>query len=86
MFPRIIPQQLRTAILITIGLLALASPGAALAQGVVLPLQGFLTDEVGAAMGYVVPAICLALVAAYALYDMTHARPPAIAEQALPEQ
>jgi len=49
-------------------------------------LHGAVMDEVGAAMGYVVPAICLALVAAYALYDMTHARPPAIAEHALPEQ
>jgi FHS family L-fucose permease-like MFS transporter len=43
-------------------------------------------DEVGAAMGYIIPGICLALVAAYALYDMTHERPTLTADSALAEQ
>jgi FHS family L-fucose permease-like MFS transporter len=43
-------------------------------------------DEVGAAMGYIVPAICLALVAVYALYDMTHERPTLTADSELAEQ
>jgi FHS family L-fucose permease-like MFS transporter len=31
-------------------------------------------DEVGAALAFVVPGICLALVAAYALFDLRHRR------------
>jgi len=43
-------------------------------------------DKVGAAMGFIVPGICLASVAAYALYDMIHERPPVVADSALAEQ
>jgi FHS family L-fucose permease-like MFS transporter len=49
-------------------------------------LHGAVMDELGAAMGYVIPAICLALVAAYALYDMTHERPLVAADSALSDQ
>jgi FHS family L-fucose permease-like MFS transporter len=49
-------------------------------------VHGAVMDEVGAAMGYIVPGICLALVAAYALYDMTHQRSEVVTDSALAEQ
>jgi FHS family L-fucose permease-like MFS transporter len=47
----------------------------AILGGAIVPLvQGKLMDEVGAALAFVVPGICLALVAAYALFDLRHSR------------
>jgi len=34
------------------------------------PLQGKIMDSVGTAQGFIVPAVCLAFVAAYALFDL----------------
>lgn len=62
--------------------LVMAILGGALAPMV----HGAVMDEVGAAMGYIVPGICLALVAAYALYDMTHQRSEVVTDSALAEQ
>lgn len=43
----------------------------AILGGAILPLvQGRLMDVVGAALAYVVPAVCLAMVTCYALYDL----------------
>jgi FHS family L-fucose permease-like MFS transporter len=43
----------------------------AILGGAIFPLiQGKVMDEVGAALAFVVPGICLALVAAYALFDL----------------
>ena len=43
----------------------------AILGGAIMPLvQGKVMDEVGAALGFVVPGICLALVGAYALFDL----------------
>ena len=43
----------------------------AILGGAIMPLvQGKVMDEVGAAIGFVVPGICLALVGAYALFDL----------------
>jgi MFS transporter, FHS family, L-fucose permease len=46
----------------------------AILGGAIMPLvQGKLMDEVGAALAYAVPGVCLALVACYALFDLrTH--------------
>ena len=47
----------------------------AILGGAILPLvQGKVMDEVGAALAFVVPGICLAFVAAYALFDLRHSR------------
>jgi MFS transporter, FHS family, L-fucose permease len=47
----------------------------AILGGAIMPLiQGKLMDEVGAALAYVVPGVCLALVGCYALFDLTHNR------------
>jgi len=62
--------------------LVMAILGGALAPMV----HGVVMDEVGAAMGFIVPGICLSLVAAYALYDMLHERPQVVADSALAEQ
>jgi len=62
--------------------LVMAILGGALAPMV----HGAVMDEVGAAMGFIVPGICLALVGAYALYDMTHERPAVVADSVLAEQ
>ena len=62
--------------------LVMAILGGALAPMV----HGVVMDEVGAAMGFIVPGICLSLVAAYALYDMMHERPQVVADSALAEQ
>lgn len=51
--------------------LVMAILGGALAPMV----HGAIMDLVGAAMGFIVPGISLALVAAYALYDLMHDRP-----------
>jgi MFS transporter, FHS family, L-fucose permease len=34
------------------------------------PIQGKLMDEVGAALAFIVPAVCLSVVALYALFDL----------------
>ena len=47
----------------------------AILGGAIAPLvQGAVMDRAGAAIGFVVPGICLALVGAYALYDLRHTR------------
>ena len=48
------------------------------------PLQGKIMDNVGTAAGFIVPATCLALVAAYALFDLRTKRDgaPLVAEGA----
>ncbi len=47
----------------------------AILGGATVPLlQAVVMDVAGAAIGFVVPAVCLALVAAYAGYDLTHTR------------
>jgi MFS transporter, FHS family, L-fucose permease len=38
------------------------------------PVQGLIMDSAGTAEGFVVPAVCLALVAAYALFDLRSSR------------
>jgi FHS family L-fucose permease-like MFS transporter len=38
------------------------------------PLQGKIMDNVGTSQGFIVPAVCMALVAAYALFDLTTKR------------
>ena len=43
---------------------------AILGGAIMPPIQGKVMDEVGAALGFVVPGICLALVGAYALFDL----------------
>ena len=57
--------------------LVMAILGGALAPMV----HGVVMDVAGAAMGYVVPGVCLAMVAAYALFDMRSHR-PAVGEPA----
>ncbi len=48
----------------------------AILGGAIVPMvHAAVMDAVGPAMGYVVPGICLALVAAYAVFDLTHSRP-----------
>jgi MFS transporter, FHS family, L-fucose permease len=43
----------------------------AILGGALLPLlQGKVMDDFGAAVGYIVPAVCLAIVTAYALFDL----------------
>jgi FHS family L-fucose permease-like MFS transporter len=57
----------------------------AILGGALLPLvQGKLMDVVGSAFAYIVPAICLGLVACYALFDLRTARHtgPLVAEGA----
>ncbi len=56
----------------------------AILGGALMPMvQGAVMDGVGPAMGYVVPAVCLALVGAYALFDLRNTR-PAISDGVLP--
>ena len=38
------------------------------------PVHGLVMDEFGASIGYIVPGVCLALVAAYALFDLRTGR------------
>jgi FHS family L-fucose permease-like MFS transporter len=48
----------------------------AILGGAIMPMvHGAVMDEVGPAMGYVVPGVCLALVGAYALFDLRNTRP-----------
>jgi MFS transporter, FHS family, L-fucose permease len=57
----------------------------AILGGALLPLvQGRLMDQVGTATAFIVPAICLALVTCYALFDLRTRRPggPPVAEGA----
>ncbi|MDO5093406.1 MAG: L-fucose:H+ symporter permease [Propionibacteriaceae bacterium] len=47
----------------------------AILGGATIPLlQAAVMDVAGSAVGFIVPAVCLALVAAYAGYDLTHTR------------
>jgi FHS family L-fucose permease-like MFS transporter len=56
----------------------------AILGGAVMPMvHGAVMDEVGPAMGYVVPGVCLALVGAYALFDLRSKR-PAISSNSAP--
>jgi MFS transporter, FHS family, L-fucose permease len=56
----------------------------AILGGALAPLvHGAVMDMAGAAIGYIVPAFCLALVAAYALYDIIHERPAMVVGSAL---
>jgi FHS family L-fucose permease-like MFS transporter len=57
----------------------------AILGGALLPLvQGRLMDQVGTATAFIVPAVCLALVTAYALFDLRTRREggPLVAEGA----
>lgn len=48
----------------------------AILGGALLPMvHGAVMDAAGPAMGYAVPGVCLAVVAAYALFDLRHPRP-----------
>ena len=48
----------------------------AILGGAMMPMvHAAVMDEVGPAMGYVVPGVCLALVGAYALFDLRNTRP-----------
>jgi MFS transporter, FHS family, L-fucose permease len=56
----------------------------AILGGAIMPLvHAAVMDGVGPAMGYLVPGVCLALVGAYALFDL-RSRRPAISDEALP--
>ena len=56
----------------------------AILGGAIMPMvHAAVMDEVGPAMGYVVPGVCLALVGAYALFDLRNTR-PAISDEVLP--
>ena len=47
----------------------------AILGGALIPMvQARVMDVAGSAVGFIVPAVCLALVAAYAAYDMLHTR------------
>lgn len=49
----------------------------AILGGALLPMvQGVVMDTAGPALGYVVPGVCLALVAAYAVFDLRTGRSP----------
>jgi FHS family L-fucose permease-like MFS transporter len=57
----------------------------AILGGAILPMvHAAVMDQVGPAMGYVVPGVCLALVGAYALFDLRNTR-PAISDEVLSE-
>ncbi|MGD8150055.1 L-fucose:H+ symporter permease [Ornithinimicrobium sp. Y1694] len=48
----------------------------AILGGALVPMiHAVVMDVAGSAMGYVVPAVCLALVALYAVFDLRHSRP-----------
>ncbi len=58
----------------------------AILGGAIMPMaHAAVMDLAGSAMGYIVPAICLALVAAYALFDLNHTRPDIVDEQDEPD-
>mgnify|MGYP001093248244 FL=1 len=43
----------------------------AIVGGAILPLaQGFILDQTSPAFSFIVPAICFAVVTAYAIYDL----------------
>ena len=44
--------------------------------------HAFVMDVFSPALGYVVPGICLAMVAAYALFDLRTSRDPDLADPA----
>ena len=57
----------------------------AILGGALLPLvHGAVMDHAGHGVGFIVPAVCLALVASYALFDLGSARHggPLVAEGA----
>jgi MFS transporter, FHS family, L-fucose permease len=57
----------------------------AILGGALMPMvHGAVMDVAGPALGYVVPGICLALVGAYALFDLRNERPPIGADAELP--
>jgi MFS transporter, FHS family, L-fucose permease len=57
----------------------------AILGGALMPMvHGAIMDVAGPALGYVVPGICLALVGAYALFDLRNERPPIGADAELP--
>ncbi len=56
----------------------------AILGGAIMPLaHAAVMDGAGPAMGYVIPGVCLALVGAYALFDIRNKR-PAISDEVLP--
>lgn len=57
----------------------------AILGGALMPMvHGVVMDMASPALGYVVPGICLALVAAYALFDLRNERPSIRADAELP--
>ncbi len=56
----------------------------AILGGALLPMvHGYVMDAFSPALGYVVPGVCLAMVAAYALFDLRTSRDPDLADPAL---
>ena len=54
----------------------------AILGGAIMPMiHAAVMDVAGSSMGYIVPAICLALVAAYALFDLRNTRPGIVDEE-----
>ena len=57
----------------------------AILGGALMPMvHGAVMDQAGPALGYVVPGICLALVGAYALFDLRNERPSISADAERP--
>lgn len=57
----------------------------AILGGAIVPMiHGGVMDLAGPAMGYLVPGVCLALVGAYALFDLRNERPPIGADPEMP--
>lgn len=58
----------------------------AILGGAIVPmLHAAVMDVAGSAMGYIVPAVCLAFVAAYALFDLMNTRPAIIDKEDEPD-
>ena len=54
----------------------------AIVGGAIMPLiQGYLLDKTSPAISFIVPAVCFAVVASFAVYDL-RAAPPRVKEQA----
>ncbi|MFV0359205.1 L-fucose:H+ symporter permease [Tropicimonas sp.] len=57
----------------------------AILGGAIMPMvHGAVMDQIGPAMGYAVPGICLMMVGAYALFDLRNPRPAPGAKQERP--
>ena len=57
----------------------------AILGGAIMPMvHAAVMDAAGSSMGYIVPAVCLALVAAYALFDLRNTRPDIIDDEDQP--